>query len=124
MIKSQGGGGRTRRIAALLKRELAQLIQQELNDSRVTKTTITAMDVAPDLSHAKVYVTHLSGVAHAHEIVGILNKAGGFLRRELAHRIELRTIPQLRFLYDESVERGVALSNLIDRARAEDEKKP
>jgi len=113
-------GGRSRRIAALLKRELAPLIQRELNDPRTAKATLTGVDVAPDLSHAKVYVTHLAGREHAHEIVAALNKAEGFVRRRLAGRIKLRVVPELRFSYDESVERGMAISALIDRARAQD----
>jgi len=113
-------GGRSRRIAALLKRELASLIQRELNDPRTAKVTLTGVDVAPDLSHAKVYVTHLAGREHAREIVAALNNADGFLRRCLAGRIKLRAVPELRFLYDESVERGMAISALIDRARAQD----
>jgi ribosome-binding factor A len=114
-------GGRSRRIAALLKRELATLIQVELNDPRTSKATLTGVDVAPDLSHAKVYVTHLAGKEHEREIVKALNKAEGFLRRRLAARIKLRVVPELRFLYDESVERGIAMSVLIDRARAQDD---
>lgn len=113
--------GRTRKIGALLQRELATLIQQEISDPRSAKVTLTAVDVAPDLSHAKVYVTHLSGAAHAREIVQVLNRAAKFLRHELAGRVKLRSVPQLRFVYDESVERGMALSELIERARAEDE---
>ncbi|HLQ25855.1 MAG TPA: 30S ribosome-binding factor RbfA [Acidiferrobacterales bacterium] len=113
-------GGRSRRVAALLKRELAALMQRELNDPRTAKATLTGVDVAPDLSHAKVYVTHLVGRERGHEIVAALNKAEGFVRRRLAGRIKLRVVPELRFLYDESVERGMAISALIDRARAQD----
>lgn len=111
---------RTRKISALLQRELATLIQQEIKDPRAAKVTLTAVDVAPDLSHAKVYVTHLSGAEHARDLVKVLNRAAGFLRHELGERIELRSLPQLRFVYDESVERGMALSALIDRARSQD----
>lgn len=111
---------RTRRIAALIRRELAGLIAAEVSDVRAAKATITAVDVAPDLSHAKIFVTHLSGVTYAKEIVGALNHESRLLRRVLAGRIQLRVAPELRFVYDESVERGMALSNLIDRARAED----
>ncbi len=113
-------GSRPRRIAALLKRELASLIRLELNDPRSSKATLTGVDVAPDLSHAKVYITHLAGQEHAREIVAGLNKAEGFLRRRLAERVKLRVMPELRFLYDESVEKGMAISALIDRARAKD----
>lgn len=112
---------RTHRVAALLQRELAALIQTSVNDPRVGKVTLTAVDVAPDLSHANIFVTALEGAQRAREMIKALNKAAGFLRRQLAGRIELRTVPELRFVYDESVERGIALSRLIERARAQDE---
>lgn len=114
---------RTRRVGELIQRELAGLMQRELSDVRASKATIVAVDVAPDFSHAKVFVTHLDGAAQARDIVKYLNKASGFLRHALAGRVELRIVPTLRFVYDESVERGIALSQLIERARAEDERK-
>lgn len=110
------------RISALLKRELAALIGRELADPRVAKATITDVDVAPDLSHAKVFVTHLDGIEHAQSLIKALNHARGFLRHRLAEQIDLRVVPELRFVYDESVERGANLSRLIDEARARDKK--
>ena len=115
--------GRTRRIAELLQRELAGVIQRELHDPRIGQLTLTSVDVAPDLSHAKVYITQLSGIARAPETLKVLNKAAGFLRHALRERVELRVIPQLRFMYDESVEKGAAISSLIDRALAQDRDK-
>jgi ribosome-binding factor A len=112
--------GRTRRIAELLQRELADLLHREVHDPRVGPVTLTSVDVAPDLSHAKVYITQLSGVEHAPATLKALNNAAGFLRHALRDRIDLRVIPQLRFLYDESVEKGAAISSLIDRAMAQD----
>lgn len=114
---------RVRRIAELLKRELAAVIEQELHDPRVTRLTLTAVDVAPDLSHAKVYITQLGGAAQAAATVAALNRAGGFLRRTLSRRLTLRVIPELRFGYDASVEKGAEVSRLIDRALAEDRAK-
>ena len=114
---------RTRRVGELIKRELAGLVQRDLSDARARKATILDVNVAPDFSHAKVFITHLDGAEQARDIVKYLNQASGFLRRQLAGRIELRVIPQLRFVYDESVERGMALSQLIERARAADEDK-
>lgn len=113
--------GRTRRIAEQLQRELAVLIPRELDDPRLSRLTITGVDVAPDLSHAKVYITQLSGVANAPASLAVLNRATGFLRHALRQRLDLRVIPELRFLYDESVERGAEISRLIDRARAGDD---
>ncbi|MHB8256502.1 MAG: 30S ribosome-binding factor RbfA [Acidiferrobacterales bacterium] len=112
--------GRTRRIAELLQRELAVLIPRELGDPRLAQLTLTGVDVAPDLSHAKVYITQLSGVANAPATLAVLNGAAGFLRHALRSRLDLRIIPELRFLYDESVERGAEISRLLERARTGD----
>ena len=89
--------GRTRRIAELLQRELAVLIPRELGDPRLAQLTLTGVDVAPDLSHAKVYITQLSGVANAPATLAVLNGAAGFLRHALRSRLDLRIIPELRF---------------------------
>jgi ribosome-binding factor A len=75
--------------------------------------TITSVDVSPDLSHAKVFFTALSK-EHVEEASEGLRRASGFLRSQLARRIKLYTTPELRFVYDESVERGDRLSRLID----------
>ncbi len=112
--------GRTRRIAELLQRELAVLIPRELGDPRLSQLTLTGVDVAPDLSHAKVYITQLSGVANAPATLAVLNGAAGFLRHVLRGRLDLRIIPELRFQYDESVERGAEISRLLERARTGD----
>lgn len=115
--------GRTRRIGELLQRELASIIPRVLNDPRVALVTITAVDVAPDLSHAKVFVTHLSGKDKAVPLMKALKNSGRLLRHELSGRVALRVVPELRFVYDESVERGAQLSELIDRA-VRDEREP
>lgn len=113
---------RRQRVAELLKRELAHLIQHELSDPRVNGVTLTAAEVARDLSTATIYLTCLAGADSAKEGAVALNKATGFLRRQLKYRLVLRGIPDLRFCYDESVEKGLALSSLIDRAMADDKK--
>lgn len=112
--------GRTRKIGELLQRELAGLIPRAVQDPRVGPLTVTAVDVAPDLSHAKVYITQLTGRAQGAETVKALNHAAGFLRNALRERVTLRAIPALRFHYDESVERGDEISRLIAKARSED----
>jgi ribosome-binding factor A len=113
---------RRRRVAELLKRELAVLIQHQLNDPRVQGVTLTATEVARDLSSAKVYFTCLAGTHSVKPCVTALNKAAHFLRRQLMDRLTLRSVPTLRFYYDESVERGAALSSLIDSARLQDKR--
>lgn len=112
--------GRPRRVGALMQRELADLIRNTLHDAEAAKANVTGVDTAPDLSHAKVYVTHLRGRARAKPVLDALNAAAGFLRRELARRLKLRSVPELRFHYDDSIERGIELSRLIERARSSD----
>jgi ribosome-binding factor A len=114
---------RPQRVAELLKRELAMLIPRAVRDPHVGLVTITYADVAPDLTNAKIYFTLMGGAAQAKVTERALNHAAGFLRHELRGRVLLRSIPQLRFHFDESVERGARLSSLIDRAMAEDNQK-
>ena len=114
---------RSARIGDEIQRDLAKLLREEVKDPRVGKVTITHVEVTPDLSHAKVLVTDLAGREHAAETVASLGRAAGFLRSELAHRLSLYTVPQLTFVYDDSIESGLALSRLIDQAVAEDRKR-
>jgi ribosome-binding factor A len=108
--------GRAQKLGDLIQRELADLIRLELRDPRVGMLTITSVDVSPDLSHAKVFFTILESRKLAETLEG-LKRAAGFLRSQLARRLELYTTPELRFEYDESVERGDRLSRLIDSTK-------
>ncbi|MCC6210233.1 MAG: 30S ribosome-binding factor RbfA [Burkholderiales bacterium] len=105
--------GRPRKVADLIQRELSGLIRLELRDPRVGMVTITSVDVSPDLTHAKVFFTLLDKNLLDDTTRG-LQRAAGFLRSQLAQRMKLYTTPELRFVYDESVERGDRLSRLID----------
>ena len=107
-----------------IQRELAELLRENVKDPRVGRVTITGVEVSSDLSHAKVFVTHLAGRTHADEAVQALQHTAGFLRSELAHRLNLYSVPQLHFAYDDSIESGMKLSQLIDEAIAEDRKHP
>ena len=107
--------GRPQKLGDQIQRELSDLLARELRDPRVGMLTITSVDVSPDLSHAKVFFTTLSAASLAATSAG-LQHAAGFLRSQLARRLAIYTIPELRFVYDESVERGDHLSRLIDKA--------
>ena len=113
---------RSRRIAEQIQRELSDIIRLELKDPRVGMMTITDVEVTSDHEHAKVFFTrlgnsgNLSDAADNTAVTHALEHAAGFLRSELAHRMRLRIVPQLHFEYDESIERGVRLSKLIDEA--------
>ena len=105
--------GRPRKVADLIQRELADLLRQDLRDPHVGMVTLTSVDVSPDLSHAKIFFTLLDENKKDETTRG-LQRAAGFLRSQLSHRMSLYTTPELRFVYDESVERGDRLSRLID----------
>ncbi|MDO8891061.1 MAG: 30S ribosome-binding factor RbfA [Sulfurimicrobium sp.] len=115
---------RPRRVAEQIQRELAELIQLEVKDPRVGMVTLTDVEVTPDYSHAKVYFTLLNQGHSLDETLEGLNRAAGYLRSQLAHRMRLRIMPQLHFVFDSSVERGVQLSNLIEEAVALEGDKP
>ncbi|MGH8723658.1 MAG: 30S ribosome-binding factor RbfA [Burkholderiales bacterium] len=108
--------GRPQKLGDLIQRELSELLQRELRDPRVGMITLTGVDVSPDLSHAKVFYTTLDP-GHVEDAARGLKRAAGFLRSQLAKRIKLYTTPELRFAYDESVERGDRLSRLIDSVK-------
>lgn len=111
---------RARRVGEQIRQELADILWREMKDPRVSGVTITAVEANPDLEHAKVYFSLLTGKPD--EATRVLQKAAGFLRTELSRRMRLRSVPQLHFQFDESLERGNRISHLIDEAIAEDER--
>ncbi|CAA0080648.1 30S ribosome-binding factor [BD1-7 clade bacterium] len=110
--------GRPQRVADFLRKELSQLIQQEIRDPRVGMVSLTDVEVSRDLTHARIYITILGcdDADSAKESVKVLNGAAGFLRSLIAKSTTMRTTPSLRFFFDESVIRGSHLSALIDKA--------
>ena len=118
MKKPQRNGyARIDRVKEQVMRELAELVRTELKDPRAGFITINDVEVSRDYSHATVYYTVLNGDRAAS--AQALEKAKGFLRSELSRRITGFRTPELHFEYDESLERGVNLSQLIDQAAAE-----
>jgi len=107
---------RTRRVGEQIQRELAVLIQQEIKDPRLGMASISAVQVSRDLAHAKVFVSVLGNSETAEDSIRVLNKAAGFLRHHLAKRVRTRTVPQLRFYYDHSLEEGARIGALINAA--------
>jgi ribosome-binding factor A len=110
---------RTDRVAELIKRDIALLIRDKIKDPRVGMVSIMDVEVTKDFRYAKVYFDTLQ-TELAQETQEGLNRASGFLRRELARGIKLRAIPSLTFIYDDTEARANELSSLIDRAVASD----
>ena len=104
---------RTDRVAEMMQRKLAQIIRTEIKDPRLPGLiTISSVQVTKDLGHAKVYFTVYNGDATL--TTKILNGAASYLRTALARTIDTRTVPQLHFIFDASIEYGQRLSRLID----------
>ena len=108
---------RTERIGSELKRELYQVLRDEVRDPRLGNITVQEVRVVRDLSHAKVFFTCFGGEEDAEEQARLLNgRLSGFVRHALAQRVRLRIMPQLHFVYDASILAGEHLSHLIDVA--------
>jgi ribosome-binding factor A len=108
--------GRAQQVGDQIHRELSEIVRRELRDPRVGMITLTGVEMSPDCAHATVFFTCLDA-PHAAGAAEGLRRAAGFLRSQLARRIKLYVTPELRFVYDESIERGSRLSRLIDSVR-------
>lgn len=107
---------RLRRVEDQIQRELSEILRSQLKDPRVGMITLTAVEVSPDLGHAKVFFTTLAQAQALSQTEEGLRRAAGFLRSALGQRLKIRNIPELHFQYDASVERGMRLAHLIDEA--------
>ena len=118
---------RTLRVAEALREELAELIGFELDDPRLAEVDVTEVHVSPDARHASVKVA-LHGDEHSqNQALAALAHAGGYLRRELAARLQLRHVPELHFERDKNPDAESRVDFLLRRAkksRARDEKQP
>lgn len=108
---------RSHRVAEQMRRELADLLQFEVKDPRIGMVTITEVEVTGDMAHAKIFY---SAAKASDAVQKGLEKSSGFLRTQLARRMLLRTVPQLHFVYDASIDNGMKMTQLINEAIASD----
>lgn len=104
---------RSDRVAAQLHRELADMLRTSVRDAELGMVTVSDVEVTRDLSVAKVYVTFLGGALAPADAVKRLARFAPELRHELGRRIRIRVMPELRFLYDESIARGERMDALL-----------
>ena len=111
------------RINEEVLRELSKIIREDVKDPRVSlMTSVTLVEVAPDLKTAKVYVSVLGDKEAGINTVKGLKSSAGFIRGKLAHSVNLRNTPELFFMLDDSIAYGVRMSKLIDQVNEEDAK--
>jgi len=111
---------RNQRMAEQIRRELDEIVRDELKDPRMGLCSFTAVKLSRDLSHAVVFCTVLDD-SHREETIDTLNRAAGFIRSQIASRIRARSVPMLKFINDDSIERGAAMDDLIREAIKADE---
>jgi len=107
------------RVADQIQKDLSELIAFEVKDPRVGMVTLSEVQLTPDYAHAKIYFTMLKDDPESvkNTLAG-LHAAAGYLRNQLGKRLHIHTLPQLHFVHDMSAARGMAMSELIDKANA------
>ena len=108
----------TKRLEGMLVREISDILMTEAKDEDLKFVTITSMDLANDLSYAKVYFQTLN--EDKEKITKELNAASGFIRSKLFDRVEMRNIPELTFVYDESIAYGKKIETLISEIKSKE----
>jgi ribosome-binding factor A len=112
---------RRQQVGSILREELSGIIQRELKDPRLGFVSILRVDISPDMSFARVYVSVFGSQEEQEATIEALEHASGFIRRQLAPRLTLRTIPRLRFILDRSMEHAENISRILAEIE-EDEK--
>ena len=111
---------RIQRLNSLIRHEISELLQRQVKDPRLGSfITITGVTTSADLRHAKVFVSCIRSDKERQEIMAGLASAAGFFRKELTDHLKLRRIPEFSFHWDDSIERGAHLLQLIDRLSSE-----
>lgn len=107
---------RPEKVAQLMRREVAEILETKLRDPRLASTvTVTDVEVTSDLSFARIYVTVLGDASVRPGALAALQHAAGFVRHELGDRLGLREVPEIRFLYDDSLDQGQRVDELLRR---------
>ena len=111
---------RIEKINQLIRKEISELLQRQVKDPRLGEfIAVTDVVTSPDLKSAKVYVSRIGTEEEKQEILKTLNAAANYFRKELLHNIRMKHIPELSFLWDDSIERGDRLMRLLDQVADE-----
>ena len=107
-------GDRMRRVNEAVREVLSARIAEGLKDPRIGFVTLTSVDTSPDLRHARVYVSVLGDETERHETLAGLGSAHGVLQQAIANELRMKRTPTLRFVFDESIGRGMRISELLE----------
>ncbi|MGI6296409.1 MAG: 30S ribosome-binding factor RbfA [Armatimonadota bacterium] len=112
---------RQNKVRELLKQEVSDIIRREIKDPRLGFLTITDAEITADLKHAKVYVTVLGDEQERKQSMDVLKHAQHFIRQEFGKRVRMKILPDVQFFYDESVDRGVRIFELLEEIKRDDQ---
>ncbi|MGH2524009.1 MAG: 30S ribosome-binding factor RbfA [Anaerolineales bacterium] len=112
---------RQNRVADRIQAEISELIQREMKDPRLNLVTVTRVNIDRELEHANIFVSTLGAASRQKDVMRALENAKGFVRRELAHRIQLRRAPEMHFHWDPGPEKVEQVGQLLDQLKAPDE---
>ena len=111
---------RVNRVNSLIRQEISQLLHRQVKDPRLGNfIAVTEVSTSADLKYARVFISHIGSEEEKQETLNVLSSASGFFRRELAKRMKLRYIPELSFQWDDSLEKGDHLLQLMDSVTPE-----
>jgi ribosome-binding factor A len=110
---------RQQQVADLLRDEVSEIIQRQMNDPRLGFVSITRVEMSPDVRYAKLFVSVYASEEEQREALHVLNRATGFIRHELAPRLKLRQLPELTFRLDHSMEHAERVQRLLRQIESE-----
>ena len=114
---------RIERLNHLIRQEISELLQRQVKDPRLGNfIAVTDVITSPDLKTARIYISHLGTEADKKATMSAITSASGYFRKELANNLRLRRVPELSFYWDDSIERGAHIEELIDRVTSENER--
>ncbi|MEE8638752.1 MAG: 30S ribosome-binding factor RbfA [Candidatus Margulisiibacteriota bacterium] len=117
---------RVERVAELIREKISKIIRENVSDPRIGFVSITRVDVSPDLENAKVFVSILGNDEKKKECMSGLDSATRFIRGKLGHMLEMRLVPEIKFVHDDSLEKGSRVLGIISRlekaSRGEEER--
>jgi len=112
---------RVQKVAALIRKEMSELLMRGIQDQRVNETliTITEVEVSGDLQHCKIFLSIFGDHNHKENVLKVLESAKGFLKGELGRRLQMRRTPEILFKLDKGMEKGTSVLNLLDKLKEE-----
>ncbi len=112
---------RQEKVKELLKAEVSEILTRQLKDPRLGFITITDADISADMRHAKIYVSILGTDQEKEQNMGVLRKAEHFVRQNLAGRLRMKTLPEIEFKLDTSVDHGVRILELLEQIKQDEQ---